>query len=117
MTFGTISWPQKPPNALLLQQLQKEEIVRAIGSGQLTLQPPACARSLTLRADYVKETVAAMGKITHKNDPKFDAAEAEIVRICSTNWVQKCAYESLIKRTQLNEVIIYRLHVRPSFRP
>jgi CRISPR/Cas system-associated endoribonuclease Cas2 len=58
-----------------------------------------------------------MGKITHENDQKFVAAEADIVRICSTNWVQKSAYENLIKRTQLNEVIIYRLHVRPSLRP
>jgi len=49
------------------------------------MQPPAYARSLTLRADYVQETVAATGKITHENDPKFVAAEAEIVRVCSTN--------------------------------
>lgn len=59
--------------------------MRAIGSGQPTMQPPAYAPSLTLRADYVQETVAAMGRITYENDPKFDAAEAEIVRICSTN--------------------------------
>jgi hypothetical protein len=62
---------------------KKKEIVRAIGSGQPALQPPAYARSLTLRADYVQETVAAMGKITYENDPKFVAAE--IVWICSTN--------------------------------
>ena len=65
-----------------------------------------CACAITFRTSY-----------TYENNPKFVATEAEIVRICSTNWVQKSAYENLIKRTQLKEVIMYRLHVRPSFEP
>jgi hypothetical protein len=47
------------------------------------MQPSADARSLTLREDYVQETVAAMGKITYENAPNFVEAEAKIVRICS----------------------------------
>ena len=60
-----------------------------------------------------------MGKITYENDPKFIAAEAEIVRICSTNWVQKIAYENLIKteKAEWSHYTVYRLHVRPAFEP
>jgi hypothetical protein len=78
-----------------------------------------CGQSFPVsrQCSHVQETVAAMGKITYENAPNFVAAEAEIVRICSTNWVKKVCTKTSYKRTQLNVVIVCSIHVQSCNEP